>query len=1048
MKLKLHKNNALIRSGFLTLLMLFAIEHLKAQSINTTVASSINNVFSPLEKNRVPYNILLDYGIEFIDISKYNGVLLSDNHTSMVMYKEVYNTLVSSATSTGVPGLLSPTLENAEWQTLQQQQNNSYKGSATAPIVLSGLYYNYSKIRSDALSTNKIQVINGKYDDKYINNVWQNPYESKIAFAITAPVQDIHQATVAVSLPATLWHTNETISNIAVDLGNGNGYKTLNSGATATETYTSVGMYTWTYRVQLGNGQYKYCRQKVNITVAATGGQARNSACSVQTIPIAATRSYLGTLGSATVQIAYGSSDCTLRKPLIVAEGLDTGFFGASGMIGDTDYSSFFTSIISSNSSNLRDLITNNTSIDYDVVYVNWDNGTDYLQRNAYVLQAVINYVNQQKAINGSTEPNVVLGQSMGGVIARYALRNMENRSENHDTGLYISHDAPHQGANAPLGFLYMARHAVDQFIRTPLGNIDIPVSSGNVGLGSVKDLLDAPAVKQMLINNVSSSFNLDNTLHAAWQNELKTMGYPQQTRNVALSNASHCASPQDISAGERIFTLDAFGKTSLLADLALSDTGLGAATGILASIMLDEAGFLLGILPGSSKFDIDFWVNAYPATGTVQIYYGRIKYKKTLLWLVPINVTITQRSYNSPSGALPFDSYPGGVNPSFADINISTFKSGLLGKYGFTVDLNPNFNFIPTTSALDVGSGNATLTTADYLKVYTKDNPPTGNKAIPFHNFTTSYNTSAINEPHITFNSRNGNWLANELNEVSNNIFNCSYTCANTMITGPENFCSSATFSVSLPPNTNVNWSVNPSNALNFAQGSPTTTFTRNNNFNGIATITLQVTSPNCDTNLSVSKSIEVGKVMPGSVSGTNGVCAGEDYYYYCNPPGGHKPWYTYRWTMPNSSWQIYSQIENRILAVPYGSNFAGQILAEVNNGCGWSVVGGIVAYPYCPGTYSYNVYPNPNSSGSFTVDIIDDIEKSKNKTVQVDSSNEQTNELAIEVYDFTGNVVKPKEIIQNRSRVDVSGLQSGLYILKIHHNGEIIEKKIIIEY
>ncbi|MDT0678526.1 hypothetical protein [Autumnicola musiva] len=132
-----------------------------------------------------------------------------------------------------------------------------------------------------------------------------------------------------------------------------------------------------------------------------------------------------------------------MRKPLIVAEGLDTGLLGASGTIGDSDITDFLTSIRLSGSNELRDLITNNTSIDYDVVYVNWDNGTDYLQRNAYVLEEVIKWVNQEKTANGSTTPNVVLGQSMGGVIARYALRDMENRNKPHNTSLYISHDAP-----------------------------------------------------------------------------------------------------------------------------------------------------------------------------------------------------------------------------------------------------------------------------------------------------------------------------------------------------------------------------------------------------------------------------------------------------------------------------------------------------------------------------------------------------------------------------------------------------------------------------
>ncbi len=33
-----------------------------SQSSNTSVATAINTAFAPLEKNRIPYSILLDYG--------------------------------------------------------------------------------------------------------------------------------------------------------------------------------------------------------------------------------------------------------------------------------------------------------------------------------------------------------------------------------------------------------------------------------------------------------------------------------------------------------------------------------------------------------------------------------------------------------------------------------------------------------------------------------------------------------------------------------------------------------------------------------------------------------------------------------------------------------------------------------------------------------------------------------------------------------------------------------------------------------------------------
>ena len=111
-------------------------------------------------------------------------------------------------------------------------------------------------------------------------------------------------------------------------------------------------------------------------------------------------------------------------------------------------------------------LLTLGGSQEYDIIYVDWLNGVDDMRRNAELLETVIEWANTQKTDNGSTEKNVVLGQSMGGVIARYALREMELENVDHETRLYISHDAPHQGANVPYGLQFMARHARNDMYR------------------------------------------------------------------------------------------------------------------------------------------------------------------------------------------------------------------------------------------------------------------------------------------------------------------------------------------------------------------------------------------------------------------------------------------------------------------------------------------------------------------------------------------------------------------------------------------------------
>lgn len=103
---------------------------------------------------------------------------------------------------------------------------------------------------------------------------------------------------------------------------------------------------------------------------------------------------------------------------------------------------------------------------DYDIIYVDWKIGTDYIQRNALLLEEIIRWVNNNKEpLGGIIQPNVIIGQSMGGLIARWALRDMENKGQNHQTRLFISYDSLHQGANVPLGYQYLARHARNLYV-------------------------------------------------------------------------------------------------------------------------------------------------------------------------------------------------------------------------------------------------------------------------------------------------------------------------------------------------------------------------------------------------------------------------------------------------------------------------------------------------------------------------------------------------------------------------------------------------------
>jgi hypothetical protein len=62
-----------------------------AQNINTSLAADINAKFAPLEKNRIPHNILLDYGFDLIDVTQFDGVLRTNNYIDVERYNLIYN---------------------------------------------------------------------------------------------------------------------------------------------------------------------------------------------------------------------------------------------------------------------------------------------------------------------------------------------------------------------------------------------------------------------------------------------------------------------------------------------------------------------------------------------------------------------------------------------------------------------------------------------------------------------------------------------------------------------------------------------------------------------------------------------------------------------------------------------------------------------------------------------------------------------------------------------------------------------------------------------
>ncbi len=259
-------------------------------------------------------------------------------------------------------------------------------------------------------------------------------------------------------------------------------------------------------------------------------------------VPIVATIPYQGYdetqsyYGEGEYEIFIDNVDAVLDRPIIILDGFDPG--------DSRDITGLYNSL-EFNGQNMADILRDQG---YDIVIFNnplyttggkdIDGGADYIQRNAFVLAALIDLMNAQKV---GDEELVVLGPSMGGLVARYALAYMEQNSLPHETRLYISFDAPHRGANVPISLQYLINYLGIEFGNTQAQQI-------------VETVLNSPAAKEMLVDHLLAHLEAGSPtdqdpakllpegapdFRDAFQTELDALGFPANVRNVAMINGS-----------------------------------------------------------------------------------------------------------------------------------------------------------------------------------------------------------------------------------------------------------------------------------------------------------------------------------------------------------------------------------------------------------------------------------------------------------------------------------------------------------------------------
>lgn len=700
---------------------LFFGPSLFCQEMNLSgMKAQLDTMFENLDKSKVPTGFLWDMAVNLIERDGYNGSSLTDsNYVSLPVMCDMLYSINSACVTTD-------TLFAHD--AIKRLKRNS---SSTHQMV-GVLFQPYNYIVDNALADNLIGYSNDRVYDSYINGVWQNPYAEDVLFGHVLGFRG------SVSPNTTFTITNiDTLStlsfqSILFDPGDGSGYRSVSVGDLVYANYPQSGWYETKLMISVSGLSYQsHGLVHVESSVNGNGGHhcphKKDSLPSVDFHDVYATFEGVDYSARVTYAPSLGFDD-----PLIVAEGFDPW-----PLMKEHDKKVHLFSGFTDYYDVACDSCAHSSFSGKAVFYIDWhDPGAD-IRANAKLLKEVIIWVNNNK-ISGNK--NIVMGQSMGGLIARYALKDMERHEELHDTELFISHDSPHLGANVSPGLLYLYRDAMSLTNSLFTDAVSILFDSYD-DLTELRRLGNYQSVKQMLPLYLDYSQSFNSTQYDELQNSPSMQGLPQgdpgsPIENVAIVNGGYLDLTDSYINGNKLF----------FAQLKLSLTSFAVFYPLLVSFSKQRFSLADWLIPGLYTFDFDWSVYPYTLNNAL-IYNISLEAKKRFSWKTPKTYSLFSKTHLSPTYGIPYDNISSSYYYVDDDGSISNISLGNLA--GLNIKYAKRIPFIPTASALMMSGSNAF-----YRDCYSnKPNPIT---ETPFSAYILNQNGSN----HISFFSGISSWL------------------------------------------------------------------------------------------------------------------------------------------------------------------------------------------------------------------------------------------------------------------------------------------------
>ncbi len=660
-------------------------------------------------------------------------------------------------------------------------------------------------------------------------------------------------------------------------------------------------------------------------------------------------------------------------------------------------------------------------------------------------------------------QKNVVLGASMGGLVARYALRDMELEGKTHDTRLYVSFDTPHQGANFPLGFQAMISHMNGMGIAFGLPGIYYYPPSFQFGntepnIGKSFKLLNSPAARQMLYYSVVGNGHLilvDNSIHDAFMADYTQKGYPQQggIRNLVIANGSECGTDQGYSPHAEYVNSTVTDRLGFWGYLFVN---------LLTPLTNYPHASIGWLLTTRTEVKNQFIINALPNQQAKRVYYGKMYIRKKILFVIDINITLFEKSFSSPASFLPIDNAGGGVR------DLEEFAEDL----PFELKRS-RFSFVPTFSALDIGGGLQPITYNEVTRSYSPAFPPAAPKNVVAANFFANPSEAGeTNGIHTQVTLRNGRWLFQEITGAPA-FFSCAYQCADPSISpavlGPDPVCSGGNrlYTISnLIPGNELLWT-NSSN-LTYVSGQGTPAYTLKNQSGGGNTGFVSVNMTGECVSKIVTKNLWVGSPSLNATYSNGDLVRytwPNDPLYYNSVPNLTSKTVKMVSTGAQGSWQRIAANPTNMDWSPSGNNLtfyffqAGQTATfryTASNTCG------SISQDYSfkstgssgGGCSQYSVSPNPSNVSVNIAAPLPNIPapclgSTAASTELVEQADSNLSIQSIRLYDSNGQLRRFKEFAIGTKSVDldISDLRKGIYILKVYDGSYTETHRVVIK-